>query len=156
MKAARAPWVIRDLARFRRLAQERGMTLPEVHLRPVTGEATAATAFDTHYVYHCAWATRVLARTRPGRHVDVSSSLYFVALASALLPIEHLDFRPPDLRLPNVTVRAGDLMKLPYADCALASLSCMHVVEHIGLGRYGDVIDPDGRCSRDTRTRTRG
>lgn len=27
---------------------------------------------------------------------------------------------------------------------SLASLSCMHTVEHIGLVRYGDELDPDG------------
>ena len=24
-------------------------------------------------------------------------------------------------------------------------VSCLHTLEHIGLGRYGDPIDPDGR-----------
>ena len=35
-------------------------------------------------------------------------------------------------------------MKLPYPDNWVNSLSCLHVIEHIGLGRYGDPIDPDG------------
>jgi hypothetical protein len=29
---------------------------------------------------------------------------------------------------------------LPKAD----SISCLHAIEHFGLGRYGDPIDPDG------------
>ena len=35
-------------------------------------------------------------------------------------------------------------MKLPFADESVPSLSCMHVVEHVGLGRYGDPLDPCG------------
>jgi ubiquinone/menaquinone biosynthesis C-methylase UbiE len=35
-------------------------------------------------------------------------------------------------------------MKLPFKDNSLQSLSCMHTIEHIGLGRYGDPIDPQG------------
>ncbi|MBP2677390.1 MAG: hypothetical protein H6Q82_455, partial [Deltaproteobacteria bacterium] len=38
----------------------------------------------------------------------------------------------------------ADLLALPFEDCSIPSLSCMHVVEHVGLGRYGDPLDPDG------------
>ena len=37
-----------------------------------------------------------------------------------------------------------DLISLPFEDGSFHSLTCMHVVEHIGLGRYGDQVDPDG------------
>jgi predicted SAM-dependent methyltransferase len=29
-------------------------------------------------------------------------------------------------------------------DRSLSSVSCLHVIEHIGLGRYGDALDPAG------------
>ena len=35
-------------------------------------------------------------------------------------------------------------MQLPFGDGTIASLSCMHVVEHVGLGRYGETLDYDG------------
>jgi hypothetical protein len=35
-------------------------------------------------------------------------------------------------------------MALPFPDQSLWSVSCMHVIEHIGLGRYGDALDPEG------------
>jgi SAM-dependent methyltransferase len=35
-------------------------------------------------------------------------------------------------------------MALPYEDNTLESVSCLSVIEHIGLGRYGDKVDPDG------------
>ena len=38
----------------------------------------------------------------------------------------------------------ADITKLNFEDNSINSLSCMHVVEHIGLGRYGDEIDPNG------------
>lgn len=38
----------------------------------------------------------------------------------------------------------ADLLALPFEDNSIQSLSCMHVVEHVGLGRYGDSLDPDG------------
>jgi SAM-dependent methyltransferase len=111
---------------------------------PILDEATATTPFDRHYVYHVAWAARVLAATRPERHVDVSSSLYFAVAVSAFLPVAFYDYRPPELELDALEVAPGDLLALPFADRSVASLSCMHVVEHVGLGRYGEPLDPDG------------
>src|SRR5690606_39163882 len=85
-----------------------------------------------------------LERHRPNRHIDVASQLNFVALASAVVPILHLDYRPPELPLDNLECAEGDLMALPFANQSVESLSCMHVIEHIGLGRYGDPLDPTG------------
>lgn len=33
---------------------------------------------------------------------------------------------------------------MPFKDKSVNSLSCLHVAEHIGLGRYGDKLDPEG------------
>jgi SAM-dependent methyltransferase len=100
--------------------------------------------FDRHYVYHTAWAARVLAQTRPIRHVDIGSSLYFCSIVSAFIPIRFLDCRPAALKLSGLDPERGDLMSLPLETGSVSSLSCMHVIEHIGLGRYGDALDPNG------------
>ena len=113
-------------------------------LKLVLGEASAQTGFDRHYVFHTAWAARVLSRLRPARHVDVGSSLYFVTGVSAFVPIEFVDIRPARLGLDGLDARAGSLAALPFADRSVESLSCMHVLEHVGLGRYGDPVDYDG------------
>jgi SAM-dependent methyltransferase len=135
----------RDFAQFSRLAAAANLQPPQWKERfPCLGEKTKPTFFDRHYVYHTSWAARILARTRPERHVDISSSLYFVGIVSAFLPVDHYDFRPPDLHLDNFTTGFADLLNLPFANASVLSLSCMHVVEHIGLGRYGDPLDAEG------------
>lgn len=107
-------------------------------------DRTSSTGFDRHYVYHTAWAARVLARLKPDEHVDISSSLFFCALVSAFVRVRFYDYRPPALELDNLEVGRADLTRLPFVDDSLASLSCMHVIEHIGLGRYGDPLQVDG------------
>lgn len=102
------------------------------------------TPFDAHYVYHPAWATRIVADTNTRRHVDISSTLSFSTILSAFVPVDFYDFRPANLNLSNLSSKHADLTSLPFGDCTIGSLSCMHVVEHIGLGRYGDEIDPSG------------
>jgi len=111
---------------------------------PCQNDRSAETPFDAHYTYHPAWAARILAQTRPARHVDISSILSFSSIVSAFVPVDFYDFRPAPVRLPNFNSARADLSQLDFPDGAIASLSCMHVIEHIGLGRYGDALDPNG------------
>jgi SAM-dependent methyltransferase len=111
---------------------------------PCLGDKTASTGFDRHYIYHPAWAARVIAQIRPESHVDISSSLHFCSIVSAFVPVRFYDYRPADLALSGLTSASADLLALPFPDRSITSLSCMHVVEHVGLGRYGDSLDPDG------------
>lgn len=55
-----------------------------------------------------------------------------------------MDIRPLNAELPNLENIKGDILHLPFPDNSIKSLSCLHVAEHIGLGRYGDPLDPLG------------
>jgi SAM-dependent methyltransferase len=63
---------------------------------------------------------------------------------SAFVPVQFYDYRPAQLTLSNLKTDFADLMCLPFPDASVASISCMHTVEHVGLGRYGDPLDYDG------------
>lgn len=135
---------VSDLGRFITLNRGAESRFPLELQAPRLGDNTSGTEFDRHYVYHPAWAVRILAETRPAEHVDISSSLYFCSMLSAFIPTHFYDYRPADLWLDNLVADHADILALPFKDESLASLSCMHVVEHIGLGRYGDPLDPLG------------
>jgi len=134
----------REFFRFKSLDISKRFRVDWRERYPRMGESTPITSFDRHYTYHTAWAARVLAKTKPSEHVDIASSLYFTAIASAFIPIRYYDFRPPELKLDNLSIKQADLLALPFQDNSISSISSMHVVEHIGLGRYGDPLDPDG------------
>jgi SAM-dependent methyltransferase len=101
-------------------------------------------SYSPEYLYHMAWAARVLQRTRPAKHVDIASWVYFVSLVSAFVPIDFYEFQPTPLTLSDLSSGRADLTQLDFADDSIESLSCMHTAEHVGLGRYGDPIDPLG------------
>lgn len=111
---------------------------------PCLNDKTKTTSFDPHYMYHPAWAARIVAEIQPKFHVDISSTLRFSTIASAFVPIKFYDYRPADIQLEGLTCGYSDLTNLKMADNSIRSLSCMHVVEHIGLGRYGDALDSNG------------
>jgi SAM-dependent methyltransferase len=144
-QALSSPLFLRDFLAYRTGARAKGTPVPALgDIRPILSEATSETGFDTHYIYHTAWAARVLARTKPAHHVDIGSALYFCAIASAFVAVTHYDYRPPRIDLPGLGVGAADLLDLPFESGSITSLSCMHVIEHVGLGRYGDRLDPEG------------
>ena len=111
---------------------------------PCLNDKTSSTGFDSHYLYHPAWAARILSVTRPKLHIDISSILYFSAMISAFVPTKYYEYRPTELNLSNLETGHADVVNLPFEDNSIESLSCMHVIEHIGLGRYGDKMDPLG------------
>lgn len=111
---------------------------------PCLGDWTAATPFDPHYFHQGAWLARLLAASPRRRHVDVGSSVMMLSVLSAWAPTVFVDVRPLHASIDRLDAVAGSLLKLPFADGTIASLSCLHVIEHVGLGRYGDPLDPAG------------
>lgn len=98
--------------------------------------------FDHHYVYHTAWASRILYTEKPEKHIDISSDIRFSSLVSTFIKTEYYDIRKLKIELSGLITGVADLVDLPFQSESISSLSCMHVVEHCGLGRYGDVLDP--------------
>lgn len=111
--------------------------------KPILNEKNKK-GFDRHYIYHTAWAARTLEEINPPKHTDISSSLYFSGIVSAFISVDFYDFNKPNLALDNLSINNTELTKLHFQDNSINSLSCMHVIEHIGLGRYGDSLDYDG------------
>ncbi len=112
--------------------------------KPQFYDNTTETYFDTHYIYHPAWASRIITKIKPDKHIDIGSTLSFCSILSAFIPVDFYDYRPARLNLSNLNSKKGNLYSLPFADNTIQSISCLHTIEHIGLGRYGDPIDPTG------------
>ncbi len=113
-------------------------------LQPCLGDWSTHTPFDPHYFYQGAWLARRVGATKDTKHVDIGSSVLTISVLSAQVETLFVDYRPLKVSLPGLTSIAGNILDLPFPDDSIDSLSCLHVIEHIGLGRYGDPIDPLG------------
>ena len=161
----RGAWRLYQPMRYARLRQQ--LRLPALYARfwrdwkafnaaggAARFEELAPTLFDRdpssqtgggQYFYQDVWALRRLKAFNPVEHHDIGSRFDgFVGQATAICPITCWDIRPPRFQLPDFHFREGSILALPLPDQSLSSLSCLHVAEHIGLGRYGDSIDPEG------------
>jgi hypothetical protein len=136
------PRFIGHWIRFSRLYKGGALRFADAH--PNLGDWVATTPFDPHYFYQAAWLARQLVSANPPRHLDIGSDVKLIGTLSAFIPTEFMDYRPIDTTLPGLVSTRGDILDLPLANDSVMSLSCLHVVEHIGLGRYGDPVDPEG------------
>lgn len=135
------PRYLRDLVRFRRGYAGRMEIMPCLHDWYADEGPT-----KLEYFWQDLVVARKICEARPEKHVDVGSLIAgFVAHVASFREIEVFDVRPITAQIPGVTFRQADLMQplsgmTGYCD----SLSCLHALEHFGLGRYGDPVDPQG------------
>jgi len=144
MRLVSGVFIYRDYWAFSMDNKNNRFQLSLFDLYPITTDKTEKTQFDRHYVYHLAWAARKIVEIKPKHHVDISSSLHFATIVSAFVPMKFYDYRPADITLSDFESGKINLLRLPCEDNSINSLSCMHTVEHVGLGRYGDQLDPEG------------
>lgn len=100
-----------------------------------------------HYFHQDLLVASFIHRKNPVRHIDIGSRIDgFVAHVATYRPIEVIDVRDlEDTGHKNIVFTKADLMSDQKSQHETTdSLSCLHAIEHFGLGRYGDPIDPQG------------
>lgn len=100
-----------------------------------------------HYFHQDLLVAGYIGRRNPVRHIDVGSRIDgFVAHVAAFRLIEVIDVRElRDTGHENIRFKRTDLMNADEVEAGLCdSVSCLHAIEHFGLGRYGDPVNPDG------------
>lgn len=98
------------------------------------------------YFFQDIWAANKIYEDRPGTHVDIGSRIDgFVSHLLVFMPVKVIDIRPLVSNHPNLTFLQSDATNLSdIEDNSIISLSTLHAAEHFGLGRYGDIINPNG------------
>jgi SAM-dependent methyltransferase len=132
---------VNDFFRFHSSYTGRLELLPCLHDWYEEGGTT-----KNEYFWQDLLVARMIFEARPEKHVDVGSRVDgFVAHVASFREIEVLDVRSITTQVPGVTFMQADLLQ-PVSGMAgyCDSLSCLHALEHFGLGRYGDPIDPLG------------
>ena len=114
---------------------------------PILDEWSESSGHLGAYFHQDLQVARWIYQDQPARHIDVGSRIDgFIAHLAVFREVEVIDIRPQPAAHANIVFRQLDLMEeLPdeWSGCT-GSLSCLHTIEHFGLGRYGDTPDPDG------------
>jgi len=97
------------------------------------------------YFWQDLWAAQLVAKYNPQKHYDIGSSVggFIAHLASFRENIYLIDVRPLNEKIPGVSFIQADATNLEgIEDNSIESISALCSLEHFGLGRYGDPIDP--------------
>lgn len=139
---------IKDFYRFHSLLALSASPMPFGKLYPCIHDYNAEGGLASgHYFHQDLIVAQRVFQANPVRHVDVGSRVDgFIAHLAVFRNVEVFDIRPLTTTAKNIVFRRFDIMEdlrpehIDYCD----SLSCLHALEHFGLGRYGDRLDPDG------------
>lgn len=134
-------WFLGDYYAIKKL---RNTNFNNFKLDPYLNDKTSFTPLDPVYFYQDTWAAKKIFEISPLHHFDVGSSAKTIGILSQFTPITMIDIRPLPLVLNNLKFIKGSITDLPIESNSVESISSLCVVEHIGLGRYGDEIDPFG------------
>ncbi len=105
----------------------------------------SAGSVPMHYFLQDIWAARYVHDHHLTHVIDIGSRLDgYIAHLLTFCRVTYIDIRPLDVLVENLEFVGGNITSLPFPDCSISCLSSLHVIEHIGLGRYGDPVDPEG------------
>lgn len=135
---------LNDYKKIKSQTQNPNFELSYGNFLPALTDKTATTPLDPIYFYQDSWAASKIFAQKPTHHFDIGSAAKTIGILSQFVPITMIDIRPIALKLHNLHFLEGSITQLPMPSNSVESLSSLCVVEHIGLGRYGDPIDSYG------------
>lgn len=118
------------------------------HTYPILWDYDAeAGSANGHYFHQDLVVASYINKKNPIRHIDIGSRIDgFVAHVASFRKIEIIDVRElKSLDHNNISFIKADLMNAENAKENITdSISCLHAIEHFGLGRYNEPLDPNG------------
>jgi hypothetical protein len=131
-------WYTTDLCKYYLSSKD------SIKIYPQLKDKTTNQTLDPIYYLQDIWMVQHVLDKKPKVHIDVGSSVKTISILAQSVPTTYVDIRPLTLSLPNVTSAKGTIIQLPFETNCVQSISAVCVIEHIGLGRYGDPLDPKG------------
>lgn len=150
LKRWRGLWYFRrNLSEYRRRNRHPTFAFsPRDRLYRSYDRFSAGGGVPMHYFQQDLWAARWLSRRGVRDHVDVGSRVDgFVAHVLTFAAVTFVDIRPLDADVRGLRLQQGSITAMPFGSDSVPSLSSLHVIEHVGLGRYGDAVNPDGHLA---------
>lgn len=93
--------------------------------------------------FETAFAAGHIRRCVPERILDIGSRRTFLAGLASYYDLLSVDIRPRPAAFEGETVILGDASRIPLPDESCDFVLSLNALEHFGLGRYGDQIDPE-------------
>ena len=112
---------------------------------PLLFDWDSAAGTLSSYFWQDLWAARKIFQRKPSMHFDIASRVDgFIAHLLTFMPVTLIDIRPLPYEISHLNFIRADATNMPaIKENSIESLSSLCAIEHFGLGRYGDPIDPE-------------
>lgn len=137
----------RDFHRYKQLSLLHKVSQGPISWSPQLSDVNDGAGISYgHYFWQDLIVARKIFEKNPIRHVDIGSRIDgFIAHLLVFRKVEIIDIRKFESFDENLEYFTGDAMNLSnFHDESIESISSLHAIEHFGLGRYGDPLNPSG------------
>lgn len=139
-------FIERDKILYQKLNRRKNFEIQTDYMWPVIGEKYAENGVMGNYFWQDLWAAQKVVKSGVKEHYDIGSRIDgFVAhLLAAGIKVNVIDIRPFPAQVENMYTIVDNATTLEqFEDDSVLSMSALCSLEHFGLGRYGDPIDPE-------------
>lgn len=135
-----------DIELYTTLNKRKDFEIKEKYLYPIIGDKYGKNSGMDEYFWQDLWAAKNIIKDGVKIHYDIGSRVdgFIAHLLVANIKVNMIDIRPFNGECENLYTVVDDATMLKqFKDNSIESLSAMCSIEHFGLGRYGDPIDPE-------------
>ena len=150
-----------DLAKYQERNRRSSFAIESSNNRPIITDKYDDMGTVDDSFWESVWVASRIKENMPTEHYDIGSRLNgFLSIIIAMgIPLKVIDVRPFPVQIDGMECIVDDATELrEFADNSIESLSAVSSLEHFGLGRYGDEIDPEAcfKCFANIQQKMRG
>ncbi|MCI8774382.1 MAG: DUF268 domain-containing protein [Lachnospiraceae bacterium] len=135
-----------DIEAYIQLNKRHNFAIQKQNMWPIIRDKYAPAGTIGNYFWQDLWAARIIIAQGIREHFDIGSRLdgFIAHLLAANIDVTMIDVRPFPAKVAHLHTIVDNATNLhQIEDESIDSMSALCSIEHFGLGRYGDPIDPD-------------
>lgn len=135
-----------DIDQYQKLNHRPSFSIQEKYMWPIVTDKYASAGTSNNYFWQDLWAAKLIIQSGIKKHFDIGSRLdgFIAHLLAANIDVTMIDIREFPEQMEHLHMIVDDATSLRQIhDNSITSMSALCSLEHFGLGRYGDPIDPE-------------
>lgn len=139
-------FIDKDAGVYTKLNKRSNFQIKKEYMWPIIRDKYTTAGAVGNYFWQDLWAARLVIASGAKQHFDIASRLdgFIAHLLAAGVDVSMIDVRPFPEKVEHLHAIVDDATSLrQISDNSIESLSALCSLEHFGLGRYGDPIDPE-------------
>lgn len=135
-----------DYKKYRQYNRRKQFAIDDKNLWPILADKYKNAGSINNYFWQDLWAAKLINKTGIKRHFDIGSRIngFIAHLLAMNIDVTMIDVREFPWKVEGLHTIIDDATMLKQIpENSIDSMSALCSLEHFGLGRYGDPVDPE-------------